>query len=162
MQHTARAVFAGVAGALAMSIVALAFGEVGIGVSLERLLGALLGFEPTSQSAYGAGFVLHLMIGGWIAVLYAEGFGRISAGGWSVGAAFSLVHVVIAGFLIAPMALLVSPTPSGAEYPAMFMAHQGMAGVCMFMLLHLAYGAVVGFVFQALGTPIYFRSDVRA
>jgi hypothetical protein len=161
MQHTARAVFAGVAGALVMSIVSLAFAQWGAAVNLEKLLGALLGFAPDSQSGFGAGFVLHMMLGGWFAVLYAEGFGRVSAGGWSMGAAFSIVHILVAGFLIAPMALFVSPAPSGAEYPAMFMAHQGLAGVCTFMLLHLTYGAVVGWVFEALGTPAPLESRRR-
>jgi hypothetical protein len=45
--------------------------------------------------------------------------------------------------------------PHATVQPGMFMAHEGLAGVCVFMLLHIVYGAVVGSVYAFLLTPLY-------
>lgn len=152
-----RAVFAGVAGALAMTVVSLVFGELGIAVSFSDLLGTFLGFEPRSNSGWLAGFMAHLMVGSWFAVIYVHGFEDLTGrAGWSVGAAFSMVHIIAAGFLVT---LLPMVLPQATAQPGMFMSHEGLAGVCLFMLLHLVYGAVVGSVYAFLLTPLYRRRD---
>lgn len=153
-----RAVFAGVAGALAMTVVSLVFGEWGIDVSLSDMLGTFLGFEPGSNAGWLAGFMAHLAVGSWFAVIYVHGFeGLIGRAGWCMGAAFSMVHTVAAGFVVT---LLPMVLPQATSQPGMFMAHEGLAGVCLFMLLHLVYGAVVGSVYAFLLTPLYRSRNV--
>ncbi len=139
-----RAITAGVAGALAMSVAALLFAEFGIFVGLEQPAGMLLGGEAGAPGTVAAGFGLHLLFGAWLALVYAEGFEAVvGCAGWCVGASFGLVHVLGAGFAVGLLPALATSSASTFA-PGLFMAHQGLAGVCCFVLLHVLYGAVVG------------------
>lgn len=148
-----RAFIGGVAGAMAMTIAALLIVHLGADVALEGLVGAAAGFSPSSPNARAVGFVLHLLLGGWLGLLYGYGFEYLGGrAGWSVGAFFAMAHAIVAGFAVglagAAMRLHVA-----TDAPAMFMAQQGLAGVCWFILLHLLYGAVVGSLYAFTRTP---------
>lgn len=62
--------------------------------------GTMLGLEP-GTTAWIVGFIMHLMISGLIALVYAAGFEYIThRAGWIMGVAFSIVHVLIGGIVM--------------------------------------------------------------
>jgi hypothetical protein len=127
---------AGVIGAVAMSIIMAIARVMGIPVSLERLLGRLLG-GPSSLTTWGMGFLMHLVAGGIFGLLYAVGFEYAAQhANWLVGPVLGVVHGVFVGILMAQVDVRV------------------VIGV------HIFYGAIVGALYgpaahQALGP----RSD---
>ncbi len=153
-----RAFIGGVAGAMAMTMASLVLAQLGIHVGLEQLVAVLLGFAPGASLARGAGFLVHLLIGGWLGILYAYGFERLTCrAGWGVGAAFGMAHLIIAGFGLGVIGLGLRAAHLSSVAPALFDANQGLSGVCSFMLLHLLYGSVVGSLYAFTGTPDYIR-----
>lgn len=140
-----RAFLAGVVGGAVMS--ALMFlGRAGLGldVDLEMLMGTV--FLERGAAAWLLGLGMHLMMSGLIGVGYALAFERVtqkaSAG---IGAAFSVVHMLVAGPVMGGVVPLVHRlVPEQMPGPGYFLAHHGAAGVATFVVLHLVFGAVVG------------------
>jgi hypothetical protein len=122
----------GVMGAMAMSIIMAMARAIGIPVSLEKLLGTLLG-GPSSLTTWGMGFLMHLAAGGLFGLLYAVGFEYTAqCANWLVGPVFGVVHGVLSGIVIAHV------------------------DVRVVIWLHIFYGAIVGALYgpavhQALG-----------
>lgn len=145
-----------------MSVAGLVCAEFGVLVGLEAPAGMLLGGEAGASETVAVGFGLHLLFGAWLAHLYAEGFEAvIGCAGWCIGASFGLVHALAAGFAVGLLPALATSSPHAAA-PGLFMAHQGLAGVCCFILLHLLYGAVVGAVYDVTRDSVIYRPPVGA
>jgi hypothetical protein len=124
---------AGIIGAVAMSIIMAMARAMGIPVSLEKLLGTLLG-GPSSLTTWGMGFLMHLVAGGLFGLLYAVGFEYTAQhANWLVGPLLGVVHGVLVGIFMAQV------------------------DVRVVIGLHIFYGAIVGALYgpavhQALGT----------
>lgn len=117
---------------------------MGMDVNLEMMMGTMF-LEP-GPAAWILGFAMHLMVSGLIALAYAWGFEtvtkRADAGR---GAAFSLVHILIAGVVMGAMIPVVHRLiPEQMPGPGFFLANHGTMGVVAFVVLHLVFGAVVG------------------
>lgn len=142
--NLSRAFTAGVLGAAAMSVLLFIGRQVGMDVSIESMMGTL--FLPPGPTAFWVGLAMHLMISGLIALVYAWAFEtvtrRASAG---LGAAFALVHVLIAGVVMGGMIPVVHPLiPEQMPGPGYFLSNHGSMGTAAFVVLHLVFGAIVG------------------
>jgi hypothetical protein len=83
-----RAIFAGILGALAMSLAMAGMRTLGLNVSLEALLGSVFP-QSTELSPWTIGFVLYLVIGGLVAIVYSVAFEvAVQRSGILVGCAF--------------------------------------------------------------------------
>ncbi len=108
------------------------------------------------------GLVIHLMISGLIALVYAYGFEHIThKAGWLTGAGFGVIHVLIAGVFMGMIGMIhrlmvaSQPVPAGHLLaPGFFAANFGMLTVGAFVMLHLLYGAIVGGFYVFSRVPV--------
>jgi hypothetical protein len=83
-----KAFIAGVIGGAVMSILLALARAMGMPANLEVMQGTMLGLEP-GATAWIVGFIMHLMISGLIALVYAAGFEYVThRAGWLVGVPF--------------------------------------------------------------------------
>jgi hypothetical protein len=124
-------------------IMAIARG-MGMPVNISMLLGTMFGLAP-SAGAWFLGFVVHLVISGLLAFLYGWGFEygthQANAG---IGAAFSVIHVIVGGLFLGAMPALHPLIPGMLSSPGIFLSNLGVAGVVAFIILHAVYGLIVG------------------
>lgn len=152
-----RAFLAGVVGGIVMSL-GLAIGRaMGMPANLELMLGTMM--LPPGAAAWVIGFMMHLIISGLIALIYAWGFEtlthRASAG---IGAGFGVIHAVIGGLFMGMMPMMHPMIPESMPAPGAFMSNLGAMGVMAEFLLHVLYGATVG----ALYTPAHVHGRAHA
>jgi uncharacterized membrane protein YagU involved in acid resistance len=125
-------------------------------MSIPFMLGTM--FTPDRDRARLMGFLVHLVNGWWLAVVYAaafESWGRVS---WWLGAGIGLVHALFV--LGAVMPLLPSfhprmaseqrgPTATRQLEPPGFLAlNYGRRTPVSVILSHLVYGAILGAFYQ--------------
>lgn len=141
-----RAFVAGIVGGVAMSgVMWIGRTFLGMDVNLSMMLGTMV-VQPPGAVAWSVGFLMHLMISGLIALLYAWGFEHVThRGGWLVGVGFSLLHSIGTGLFMG-MVPAIHPMIRAGQMPApgLFMANKGAMYVVALFMLHAIYGAVVG------------------
>ena len=124
-----KAFWAGVVGGAAMSAIMVMARLMGMPVKLELMLGTMIGLAP-GPAARIVGFLMHLVISGLIALLYAVVFEKVThRADWKIGAAFSIIHTLIGGMA---MGMVPAMHPLVAEQlpaPGAFMANLGAMGV---------------------------------
>lgn len=147
-----KAFVAGVAGGAAMSVLMwMGRTMMGMPANLEMMLGTMV--APEGATAWLIGLVMHLMISGGIALIYAWGFEHVThRAGWLIGAGFSIIHTLIAGTLMGVMPAM-HPRMPPMMAPGAFMSSMGTTGVVMEFVLHLIYGAIVGAMYGAVLHP---------
>ena len=152
-----RAFLAGVIGGIVMSI-GLAMGRaMGMPANLEMMLGTML-LQP-GTAAFMVGMVMHLMISGLIALIYAWGFETLTHRSSAlIGAGFGFIHAIIGGMFMGMMPMMHPLIPEMMPAPGAFMSNLGMMGVMAEFVLHILYGAVVG----AIYTPAHVHSPAHA
>jgi len=145
----------------------LTFGFVATAVLTAILVGAQLARQtrmdiPTMlctlvtsdlDRARFPGIVIHFVNGQVFALFYASAFALIGHSGALLGAAFGLVHGVLALTLIIPALPAVHPRMASErtgfelavlEPPALFAQNYGRRTVVVTLLAHVAYGAILG------------------
>ena len=141
--NTSRAFVAGVVGGVVMSIFLAMARFMGMPANLEMIEGTML-MDP-GPVAWILGFVMHLVLSGLIALVYAWGFEHVThRAGWLVGAGFGILHAIIAGMVMGMMPMIHPRMPSPVMPPGAFMSHLGLMGPIAVFMLHMIYGAVVG------------------
>ena len=147
---TVRAAFAGLLGALAMSLAMFLLRLYGVNVNLEALLGTLM--EPVGGlSPWTMGFLIHLAVG----IVAGIGYGAlfevaVQKAGPVVGAGLGLSHGLLSGLIMSGISAM-NPLALGSQAaPGPFLQNLTL-GPFVFLLLHVLYGAIVGTTY---GTPI--------
>lgn len=115
-------------------------------LNIERGFGNLL-LGQTGAGPWLLGFVLHLAISAFFALIYAEVFRRLHRTGPVVGAAFGLVHWLVAG-LMAGVLPMLRTMPDTVNTPGFFAVNNGPSGIFLLFALHLLFGAIVGAIHQ--------------
>ncbi|MGH7718990.1 MAG: hypothetical protein ACREON_09140 [Gemmatimonadaceae bacterium] len=139
-----KAVLAGVVGGVAMTVLGWLVRQLGIPMNAEMMLGTMV-IAPPGPAAWLIGFVMHLMVSALIALVYAWGFERVThRAGAAVGLGFAVIHIVIAGLVMAMIPAVHPMIPEQMPAPGAFMANMGATFVALFVLEHLMYGAIVG------------------
>jgi len=148
--NTGRAFVAGMTGGAVMSaLMWMARTMMGMPANLEMMLGTMV--TDPGTAAWLIGFVMHLMISGAIALIYAWGFEHVThRAGWLVGAGFGIVHAIIAGMVMGMMPMMHPRMPDPISPPGAFLANLGTMGVVAEFVLHVIYGAVVGAIYGAV------------
>jgi len=145
----------------------LTFGFVGTAVLTGILVGAQLARQtrmdlPTMLGTFVTadldrsrvpGILLHFLNGQVFALVYASAFALIGRSGWLLGAAFGVVHGLLALTLIIPALPAIHPRMAsertGLEFavlepPALFAQNYGRRTMAVTILAHLVYGAILG------------------
>jgi hypothetical protein len=133
----------------AVMVLLLAIGRLfGIQANLSMMVGTMFGFAP-GIGTWILGFIVHVVLSGLIAFLYAAGFEYIThSASASIGATFSIIHILIGGFMMGLIPLLHPMIPEMMPAPGAFLAGLGVAGVIEFIVLHLVYGILVGAMYS--------------
>ena len=120
-------------------------------MDLPTMLGTL--FTADLDRSRFPGILLHFINGQVFALVYASAFALIGRSGWLLGAAFGLVHGLLALTLIIPALPAIHPRMASErtglkfavlEPPALFAQNYGRRTVAVTMVAHAVYGAVLG------------------
>lgn len=122
-------------------------------IDLPFLLGTAFSGDRLRAKALGYG--LHFIVGLIFAVIYFAIFSAIGHSGWWLGAIFGAVHGLFAATaLVSTLLPLVHPrmaTPISAagsspllEPPGFLMLNYGARTPLITLVVHIAYGAIVG------------------
>ncbi len=161
-----RAFLAGVIGGAVMSLLMFMGRMMGMTtMNLEMAIGSMI-TQTVGSTSWILGFVMHLMISGLIALIYAFGFENVThKAGWLTGAGFGLIHLIIAGLVmgmmgsIHPLMVASQPVPEGRLLaPGFFAMNFGMMTTVAFIMLHIIYGAIVG----AMYPPVQHHAQNEA
>jgi hypothetical protein len=148
-----KAIIAGLVGGAAMTGLAWLVRLTGLQMNAEMMLGSMVSSSP-GLTTWLIGFVVHLMISALIALPYAWGFERVAhRAGAVVGLGFAVIHVVIAGIVMAMIPAIHPMIPEQMPAPGAFMANMGGTFVALFVLEHLVYGAIVGAMYGPVQHP---------
>ncbi|MGE0129052.1 MAG: DUF6789 family protein [Blastocatellales bacterium] len=162
-----RAFGAGALGGLVMTIL-MALGRM-MGMTemnLEMALGSMM-TQNISSATWVMGFIMHLVISGLIALIYAAGFEYVThRSNWLLGAGFGAIHTIIAGIVMGMMGgihPLMAPPPAPEGYlmaPGFFASNFGPMTVMAFIVLHLIYGAIVGAMYRVTAEHLHHHPGV--
>lgn len=142
-----RAAFAGVLGALAMSLVMFLFRLGGVNVSLEALLGSMFD-ELVPVPAWVSGFVVHLLIGAIVGLVYALIFEVVGTSGALVGAGVGLAHGLMAALIMSGIPAM-NPPNQYETAPGAFLSNLSY-GPAIFLLLHVVFGITAGLAYGSV------------
>jgi hypothetical protein len=143
-----KAVLAGVAGALAWEAVVRGLILLGLPLGdLVRFLGTMVVPHSPAWMWWPIGLALHATVGAIWAIFYAYFF-------WSTfewpppvqGVAFSLLPILLAGFVMMPQLGWMHPLVLNGELPrpGLFALGQGWGGPASSILGHVVYGLTIG------------------
>lgn len=139
-----RAIFFGVLGAGAISIVSALLRAIGLPIRLELLLGTMFGMQP-GPAAFALGLAMHLAIGGAFGLLYGWLFETVwDHGGAFTGMILGTLHAAIVGMGVGLTPQFHPMVPGAITDPGPFFANAGTVGVIAFFAMHILYGAIVG------------------
>ncbi len=147
---------AGVIGAIVMVILMwMARTFIGMQINLSMMLGTM--FLPMGMGAWIMGFIMHLIMGGIIGLIYAWGFEHLThKSGWAVGVGFGAINAIVTGIFMGMMPAIhprIPPMPA----PGYFLLNMGMMGLIGLFVMHMIYGAIVG----AMYGPVLHVEDGR-
>ena len=151
---------AGVIGGVAFSIASSIFRAAGIHIDLELWLGTLV--VGPGSAAWLIGFFWHVTLSGFLAIAYGRAFMALRRSNVATGVRLSIFHMVLTGMVIGVMPLLHPRIAELVPAPGFFLTADGLAGVIALIAVHLAYGAVVGSLAEAVSVraPALRRSRV--
>jgi hypothetical protein len=145
-----KAIGAGVTGALAMTVLMAIVRWAGMPVNLEMMLGTMVGREP-GPATWVVGLAIHLMMGALFAIAYAAAFEYAThRAGAAVGAGIGLAHAAFSGIMMAAIPAIHPMVPEAMPSPGMFMVNMGLAGVTLFLVEHVMFGAIVGGIYRSV------------
>jgi hypothetical protein len=157
-----KALIAGVVGGVAMTVLAWLVRLAGLQMNAEMMLGSMMSSSP-GATTWLIGFMIHLMISALIALAYAWGFERVThRAGVVVGLGFAVIHVIIAGMVMAMIPAMHPMIPEQMPAPGAFMANMGGTFVALFVIEHLLYGAIVGALYGSVEQPASGRPVTAA
>jgi hypothetical protein len=139
-----RAILFGILGALAITIITAIVRAFGVPISIELLLGTLVGLMP-GGAAFGVGLLIHLAIGGLFGLLYGYLFERVwDHGGAPTGMLLASLHALLIGIAIGLTPQFHPLVPEVLPDPGPYFSGLGTVAVVTFFVAHLVYGAIVG------------------
>ena len=139
-----RAIVLGLLGAGSISIVSALLRTVHIQISIEMILGTLVGITP-GTGAFLVGLGIHLAIGAAFGLLYAWLFEKVwQHGGASVGIILAFLHASLLGMLMGLTPQFHPAIPSLIPNPGAYFSNFGVAAIISFFAMHAVYGAIVG------------------
>jgi hypothetical protein len=145
------AFLAGVIGGAVM-IVAVAIARAA-GIT-DLNFGILWGSMITGTATAGTwvlGALIHLVVSGLIAFIYAAVFEAIKGSNWFTGLIGGAIHAVIGGLLFTALPAIHPAIPNLIRDPGAFAINYGSATAALFVVGHLIYGIIVGSMY----TPVH-------
>ena len=156
------AFWAGVIGAAAIVLVlAISRAVGGTGFNLGHWVGSMF-TGTTTAGSWALGFVITLILGGLIALIYAAFFEAVRRSNWELGLAGGIVHLIVAGIAVGAISAVHPSIPEAVADPGYFTANYGTSSIIAFALAHLVFGIVVGSIYKPLHKRIVRREELTA
>ena len=115
--NAGKALVAGVVGGVAMTVLGWLVRLLGLEMNAEMMLGTMVS-APPNLVTWLIGFAIHLMISALIALIYAWGFEHVThRAGAAIGLGFAVIHVAIAGIVMAMMPAMHPMIPEQMPAP---------------------------------------------
>jgi hypothetical protein len=146
------AIVAGLAATAVMTALMYMGKAMGMPMDMPRMLGLMFGEPDNSGAVYGAGAVVHVMMGAVFGVVYAAIFELLNVDpSWGLGALLGVAHGVVAGMAFGMMPALHPRMGVGKVLaaPGLFGVNYGAMVPVGVIMLHVIFGAVVGGVYGA-------------
>jgi len=142
-----QAFVAGVIAGLAM-LLAMVIGWLSGTLRLDSpmLLGSFITGD-LSVATWVLGAIIHFLICGLVALIYAAIFEAARRSAWWLGMVIAGVNWAISGSLLPLLPLIHPLVPQFIIGPGAFAFNYGAANMLWFLGLHLLYGAVVGVIY---------------
>ena len=125
-------------------------------MSMPYLLGTMV--TANRDRARIEGFLIHLVNGQVLGLLYVALFHQLGEATTLMGALFGLLHGVVVLLVVVPLMPTIHPRMASAEQgpiggrqiepPGHFALHYGLSTPALLLVSHLAYGAVIGAVYR--------------
>lgn len=125
---------------------------MGMRMDMPRLLGLMFFSTENTGAVYTAGFVAHFMMGAIFGILYAIAFWILGIPvNWVWGAFFGLIHGIALGFMLPIMPKIHPRMGRDETLPPLgkFGSNYGSVVPAAFLVLHIVFGAVIGWIYQA-------------
>ncbi len=148
------ALWAGLAGGIAMGIWAMMMHMAGFSrMSMTSYEGCMITGEDSGTNTFTAGMAMHLLLSVLIAFVYSWAFEAIwGAASWFYGLLLGLAHWLVAGLALRMMDGMNSCVKHNAMNPIGFFANgYGSGAVLTFLVGHLIFGAIVGWLYSVPG-----------
>jgi hypothetical protein len=144
------AFWAGVLGAVVMVLgMWIAYGAGATGFSFGWWWGSMV-VGTTGGGAWILGFVIQLILGGLIGLLYAAIFEGIGRSNWGWGLLGGFIQLVIGGFVLGWISDVHPAIPAVIPNPGFFTAYWGWASILTFCLVTLAFGMIIGGLYEPI------------
>jgi hypothetical protein len=147
------AFLAGVIGGAVMILgVAIARAAGLTDLNLAMIWGSMI-TEDTTAGTWVLGVVIHLVVSGLIALIYAAIFEAIRRSNWFLGLIGGAIHAVIGGLVFSALPGIHPLMPDTIAAPGAFGINYGAATAAAFVVLHLIYGLIVGGMYTPVNVP---------
>ena len=135
-----------------MTLLGWAVRTMGVDMNAEMMLGTM--FSSPERGAWVIGFGVHMLLSVLFALIYAWAFENVThRAGLAVGLGFAVIHIVLAGIVMAMIPMVHPMIPERMMAPGAFMSGMGAMGVGLFVLEHLLYGGIVGASYGPVRRP---------
>ncbi len=107
----------------------------------------------TSVGSWWIGFVIHLILGGLVGLIFAAFLESLGRSNWLLGLLGGVVYTIIGGLVLEWISLVHPAIPGVIPNPGYFTATWGVGSVVTFCIVSLIYGIIVGGMYE----PIHKR-----
>ncbi len=149
------AFWAGLVGGIAMGIWSMMMNMVGYSrMSMANYEGCMITGRPSGTSTFMAGMAMHLMLSVLIAFVCAWAFETIwNEASWFYGLLLGIAHCIVGSLALPMMDGMNGCVKRNAMNPMRFFASgYGTGAVVTFLVGHLIFGAIVGWLYSVPGT----------
>jgi hypothetical protein len=108
-------------------------------------------------ASWWLGFVIHLIVGGLVGLIFAAAFEYIGRSNWVLGLLGGVGFAVVGGLFLEWISRAHPAIPQVIRYPGYFTATWGASSVIAFWVMSLIYGAIVGGMYD----PIHKKGVAR-
>jgi magnesium-transporting ATPase (P-type) len=155
MMDWSLALWAGLAGGIVMwMMMALARMMGLVDARMIAYEGCMITKSDSGAGTWIAGMAMHLILSVLIAFAYAWAFEAIwGEAGWFYGAINGVVHWLIGGMVL-PMMDGMNPCVKDGRMKGLGLFGKNYGGMMVvgFLMSHLVYGAIVGWIYRVLGS----------
>lgn len=151
------AIWAGLVGGVAMSVLMTVARKMGlVDANMARYEGCMITRRYEGADTYVAGLVMHLVLSVLVAFVYAWAFALLwEQASWTLGLVLGLGHWAIAGIMLPVMDRMNPCVRDGRiEGFGAFGSGRGAMMIAGFLMSHLAFGALVGWIYRVPTGPI--------
>lgn len=139
-----------IGGAVMIGVIAIARALGWTDLNFALIWGSMI-TQNTSAGTWVLGFIIHLIISGLVALIYAAVFEAIRGSNWFTGLIGGAIHAIIGGFVFAGLPAIHPAMPNLIAEPGAFAINYGTAAAVVFVVAHLIYGIIVGSMY----TPVH-------